>query len=161
MTVCRTSADKDNDDTIEECLVRLGRGDRDAVEPLYTLAAPSVYGYALSILKNRHDAEDVLHDCFIAVMSAAGSYNGQGKPLAWMLTVARNLALDRLRKGSLEDRVTVNACLTELSDEEREIVLLHAVSGFRHREIAAFLDLPLPTVLSKYRRALNKLRRML
>ena len=62
---------------------------------------------------------------------------------------------------SLEDRVTVNACLTELSDEEREIVLLHAVSGFRHREIAAFLDLPLPTVLSKYRRALNKLRRML
>lgn len=60
MTVCRTSADKDNDDTIEECLVRLGRGDRDAVEPLYTLAAPSVYGYALSILKNRHDAEDVL-----------------------------------------------------------------------------------------------------
>lgn len=179
MTFCRTSADKDNDDTIEECLVRLGRGDREAAEPLYTLAAPSVYGYALSILKNRHDAEDVLHDCFIAVMSAAGSYNGQGKPLAWMLTVARNLALDRLRKGSrcaempdegydavdpgmsLEDRVTVNACLTELSDEEREIVLLHAVSGFRHREIAAFLDLPLPTVLSKYHRALNKLRRML
>ena len=70
MTVCRTSADKDNDDTIEECLVRLGRGDREAAEPLYTLAAPSVYGYALSILKNRHDAEDVLHDCFIAVMSA-------------------------------------------------------------------------------------------
>lgn len=176
MTVCRTSAD--NDDTIEECLVRLGRGDRDALDPLYTLAAPSVYGYALSILKNRHDAEDVLHDCFVAIMSAAGSYSGQGKPLAWMLTVARNLALDRLRKGSrlsempeeydaadpempLEDRMIINSCLTGLSDEEREIVLLHAVSGFRHREIAGFLDLPLPTVLSKYHRALKKLRRML
>ena len=48
-----------------------------------------------------------------------------------------------------------------LSDEERQIVTLHAVSGFKHREIAGFLDIPLPTVLSRYNRALKKLRKYL
>lgn len=48
-----------------------------------------------------------------------------------------------------------------LSDEERQIVTLYAVSGFKHREIAGFLDIPLPTVLSRYNRALKKLRKYL
>ena len=51
--------------------------------------------------------------------------------------------------------------LTVLSDTERQIVVLHAVSGFKHREIAAMLNLPLPTVLSKYNRAIKKLRSQL
>ena len=51
--------------------------------------------------------------------------------------------------------------MNELSDEERQIVVLHVVSGFRHREIAAFLDMALPTVLSKYSRALKKLKKSL
>ena len=48
-----------------------------------------------------------------------------------------------------------------LSDEERQIVVLHAAAGFRHREIADMLGLPLPTVLSKYHRTLKKLRTFL
>ena len=48
-----------------------------------------------------------------------------------------------------------------LSDEERQIVVLHAISGFKHHEIAKVLKLPLPTVLSKYSRALKKLRNMM
>ena len=48
--------------------------------------------------------------------------------------------------------------LSYLADEERRIVLLHAVTGMKHREIAALLELPLPTVLSKYHRALKKMR---
>ena len=62
---------------------------------------------------------------------------------------------------SEEDRLTVRACMTELSDTERKILLLHAVSGFKHREIADFLSMPLATVLSKYSRALKKLRSIL
>lgn len=52
-------------------------------------------------------------------------------------------------------------CMNRLSDEERQIVMLHAVSGFKHREIAAILELSLPAVLSKYNRALKKLRKYL
>ena len=51
--------------------------------------------------------------------------------------------------------------MTRLSDEERQIVVLHAVAGFKHREIADIVELPLPTVLSKYHRALKKLRAFL
>lgn len=49
-------------------------------------------------------------------------------------------------------------CMTRLTDEERQIVVLHAVAGFKHREIAQIMDLLLPTVLSKYNRALKKLK---
>lgn len=52
-------------------------------------------------------------------------------------------------------------CMDRLSDQERHIVVLHAVGGLKHREIAAMLELPLPTVLSKYARALKKLRQHL
>jgi hypothetical protein len=52
----------------------------------------------------------------------------------------------------------LEAVLSALSDEERQIVTLHALTGLRHREIAALLELPLPTVLSKYHRAIRKMR---
>ena len=58
---------------------------------------------------------------------------------------------------TFEDRMMLEAVLSALSDEERQIVTLHALTGLRHREIAALLGLPLPTVLSKYSRALKKL----
>ena len=59
---------------------------------------------------------------------------------------------------SADDRLMVRACMEQLRDDERKVLLLHAVAGFRHREIAEFLDLPLSTVLSKYTRASKKLR---
>ena len=58
-------------------------------------------------------------------------------------------------------RETWRAALELLDAEERRIVLLHAVTGWKHREIASLLELPLPTVLSKYHRALKKLRKQL
>ena len=61
----------------------------------------------------------------------------------------------------MEDRNVLLACMEQLSDQERQIVILHAVSGFKHREIAALLELPLSTVLSKYNRALKRLRQHL
>lgn len=57
-----------------------------------------------------------------------------------------------------EDRAVLEAALNILSDQERQIVVLHAAAGLKHREIAKLLELPLPTVLSKYRRALSKLK---
>ena len=105
----------------------------------------------------------------------------QGKPLAWLFTITRNLCRDlqrsRTRDGQapedLEndarfsyvsdptDRLVLEAALKALGDEERQVVLLHAVSGLKHREIAQDLGLPLSTVLSRYNRALKKLKRHL
>ena len=57
-----------------------------------------------------------------------------------------------------DERALLQGALARLADEERRIVLLHAVTGMKHRKIAALLELPLPTVLSKYHRALKKMR---
>ena len=160
-------------------LARIAAGEQDALADLYHKTRPAVYGFALSILKNEHDAEDVLHDAYLQIWQAAGSYQGQGKPMAWILTITRNLALTRLRQQNRtepltmedwqdrfaspeavthEDRMALSALLAALEDTERQIVVLHALSGLKHREIAEMLHMALPTVLSKYHRAMKKLR---
>ena len=68
--------------------------------------------------------------------------------------------LDRLGAAG-EERLALSAAMETLDEQERRIVLLYAVTGWKHREIAALLELPLPTVLSKYHRALKKLRKRL
>ena len=164
---------------LDNCIARIAQGDRDALAALYERTRPAVYGVALSILKNAHDAEDVLQDTYVQVWLAAGSYRGRGKAMAWLMTIVRNLSLDRIRQRqrtetvdwdgwqerftdlpavTVEDRMALAALLTALGDQEREIVALHALTGLRHREIAALLDLPLATVLSKYSWAMKKLR---
>ena len=69
--------------------------------------------------------------------------------------------IENREEASPEDKIILKECLGSLTDEERNIVVLYAVSGFRHREIAALLNLPLATVLSKYHRAMKKLRKIL
>ena len=99
--------------------------------------------------------------------------------MAWVLTIARNLARMKLRQEgrqvgmeetywdaipdggpavSPEDRQILQDALATLGDQERQVVLLHAITGMKHREIAALLEIPLATVLSKYHRARKKLR---
>ena len=167
------------DDIIENYIAEIAAGDREALTSLYRQTSAAVYGFALSILRSRQDAEDVLQDTYLQVWLAAGSYHAQGKAMAWLMTIVRNLSLYRLRQQARtepldwdqwqerftdlpavteEDRMTLTALLTALEDQERQIVTLHALTGLKHREIAALLDLPLATVLSKYSRALKKLR---
>ncbi len=159
-------------------ILKIGKGDMDAFHALYEAAHSSVYGFALSIVKNTHDAQDVLQDTFIAVHENAVGYLPQGKPMAWILSITKNFALGKLRKNAkeplaeefiieneraiddianLEQREAIKAMLAVLDDEEREIVMLHAAAGFKNREIADLLGLKLSTVLSKYHRAIKKL----
>ena len=65
---------------------------------------------------------------------------------------------DSCNEESTMDKIVLQQCMSRLKDDERQILVLHAVAGFKHREIAELLDLALPTVLSKYHRALHKLR---
>ena len=158
-----------------------GPGDRAALEALYVQTEKAVYALALSLLRDPEDARDVTQEVYLKVRAAAHLYVPQGKPLAWLFTITRNLCRDlqrsRTRDGQtpedLEndarfsyvsdptDRLVLEAALKALGDEERQVVLLHAVSGLKHREIAQDLGLPLSTVLSRYNRALKKLKRHL
>ncbi|PWM67806.1 MAG: RNA polymerase sigma factor [Clostridiales bacterium] len=184
--ICLTSANNFQTDytdkELEGYIARIAEKDSSALAALYEKTKNAVYAYSLSVLKNTHDAQDILHDCFVAVYSSASEYKPLGKPMAWIMTIAKNLCLMKLRQNkrnadipeedfekyldandslSGEDRLIIRECLTVLSDEERKIVVLHAVAGFKHREIAKFTGLALPTVLSKYSRAIKKLQKIL
>ncbi len=166
-------------ETLDACIYQVAQKSDIAFAKLYKLTSDAVYGFALSVLKNTHDAEDVLQDCYISIFNAAPNYRSDGKPMAWILTITRNLCYQRLRKNakisdipeedweryldskegiSVEDKMIISACMNILSDDERQIVVLHAVAGFKHKEIAHILDMHLSTVLSKYNRALKKLK---
>ena len=164
---------------LEALLLQIAAGEHSALEELYHRTRGAVYAMALSLLKNAHDAQDITQDTFVRVWEGAGQYRPQGSPMAWLLTVARNLARMKLRQGARqgelsdeewdaipadspsvtpEDRDLLQSALAALEDQERQVVLLHAVTGLKHREIAQLLELPLATVLSKYHRALKKLK---
>ena len=164
---------------LDRLLSGVAAGDREALAQLYRRTRTAVYGLALSYVKNAHDAQDVTQDTFVRVWDSAPQYKSQGSPMGWLLTVARNLALMKLRQGARqeqldeeewdaipadspavtpEDRQILQTALASLADQERQVVMLHAVTGLKHREIAALLQIPLATVLSKYHRALKKLR---
>lgn len=166
----------------EEIFKRIAKNDIEAFEELYHLTERSIYAFVLSIIKNHDDALDVLQDTFLKIRSAAHLYQPMGKPMAWIFTIARNLSMSKLRTQKSveylhmeeisnnlsfsyvtdkEDRLVLISALTILNEQEREIILLHAISGFTHREIAQSINMPLSTVLSKYHRGLKKLRKHL
>ena len=164
---------------LEKCINDISIGDKDALSTLYNLTKTSVYGFALSILKNWHEAEDVLQEVYVKIYENASFYQANGKPLAWILTITKNLSLMKLRKNKnhvdldelhevltdykhvseAENQILLKTVFEHITDEERNILILHSVSGFKHREIAKMLEIPLTTVLSKYHRAIKKIKK--
>ena len=161
---------------------RIAGGEREALAELYQRTRSAVYGLALSYLKNAQDAQDLTQDVYVQVWDCAEQYRLTGSPMGWLLAVCRNLCLMRLRREErhaalseeewdaiparecgldADERALLQGALASLADEERRVVLLHAVTGLKHREIAVLLELPFPTVLSKYHRALKKMRSFL
>ena len=123
-----------------------------------------------------------MQETYLRIRAGAHLYEAQGKPMAWIFTIVRNLSFAKLRQRregqvmsledwmeqagaqeapNCEDRLVLQAALSKLDLSERQIVMLHAAGGFKHREIAQFLGLSLSTVLSKYRRSLAKLQKWL
>ena len=165
--------------TLDDCIRRMAEGDREGLATLYELTHSAVYGFILSILKNVDDAQDITQDTFVRIFQAAGQYRRQQKPMAWILTIARNLALNHYKERqrttpvaeldlspldhqsqvTSEDRMVLESLLGLLAAEERQIVSLHALTGLKHREIAQLLQLPLSTVLTKYHRGMKKLQK--
>ena len=169
----------------EGLLLQVAAGDQEAFRKLYEDTDRTIYGFILSIVNNPQDAEEVMQETYMKVWTSAPGYRAQGKPLAWMFTIARNLCYMRFREqkhrsdlglddldgaemGQLcpqiedaADKLVLQAALTALGEEDRQIVLLKNSAGMKHREIAEALGMPLATVLSKYNRAIKKLEQYL
>ena len=160
-------------------------GNTQAFGEFYEKTRGQVYGYAYRMLQQSQDAEEVVQETYLKIWKEAASYESDGKPMAWVFTIARNYCYMSLRKrqrlseesfeelqeqegkeepGELcqelelaPERQTLLDALMQLNEKERQIVLLHKISGMKHREIAEIFQMPISTVLSVYHRAMKKL----
>ena len=168
---------------------RAAAGDQLAVSELYDATNRMVYGLVLRILGDEGAAEEVMLDVYMQVWRQAGAYDaGRGSPLAWLATIARSRAIDRLRAGrqewqrarsletvsqqstgeNLEEaayvtelREVVRGALGTLSAEQREALELAYYGGLSHSEIAERLGQPLGTIKTRIRLGMMKLRALL
>ena len=173
------------DARLTEWLGKMAIGDEQALGDFYDATLGKVYGVAVRIVGNSVLAEDVVTDVYHEAWKNAATYSrDRGRPLAWLLTICRNRALDRYRHESSAAR-TIEAAATEpepdandepdrlleaveqghavhtllatISTEDRQLIALAFFRGLTHREIADVTAMPLGTVKSRIRRALNTL----
>ncbi len=157
---------------LDNLMKEVARGSARAFERLYEGMKRGVFALAYSYLRNYEDAEDAVQETFLTVKRKAQLYRMGTNARAWIFQIAKNVALDELRRRkrrmeapSLKDEGVetplpfLDELTARLSEEEREIVLMHAVWGYKHKEIAEEKGLPLGTVTWKYNEAIKKLRK--
>ena len=157
--------------------------DAGALGELYDQHSRLLFGLILRILKDRSDAEEVLQEAFVQAWTRAGTYNlGLGSPLGWLLGIARNRAIDRLRRKTVHLRAVEAAvepfapedperlaaleqrrrCVQEALDalpaDQRELIEQAYFLGLTHAELAARFNLPLGTVKTRIRAGMMSLR---
>ena len=174
---------------LEAILARVALKDGAALEALYGLVAPILLAVLLRMLRRRDVAEDVLQDVFVKVWQQASQYDqGRGRPLAWLVSIARYRAIDLQRAhrptvvideeqamhepqfqvaGPAEGAEALAAgsalmrCLELIAAPQRRCIVLAYADGLTHDQIARSVGEPLGTVKSWVRRSLLSLRRCL
>jgi RNA polymerase sigma-70 factor (ECF subfamily) len=152
----RTSLDESQEALMKTRLAvaRAKEGDQEALRFLYVTYSDNIYGYVRSIVRDDHEAEDVTQHVFAKLMTAIAKYDDRGVPFfAWLLRMARNVAIDQLRANrltptenvidpdtstgiDLDQTETVRTALATLPDEQRQVVILRHVVGLTPGEIA-------------------------
>lgn len=165
---------------------RISSGDAEAFAELYDRNANILFALALRILNERRNAEEVLQDVFLQVWRSASSYDQQrGTIRAWLITLTRSRAIDRLRSvrarhdmtsvddergetpqltdgmTSADRRIYVRRALDELPAEQRTVIEMAYFDGLTQTEIAERLSQPLGTVKTRVRLGMHKLRESL
>lgn len=169
---------------IEELMARIKLRDRDALAALYDATSAKLFGVCLRIVKNRSEAEDLLHDIYIRIWQKSDSYAVTGhSPITWLVTVARNMAIDRLRIKrpqtnnddaaflivderpgpeataiAMSETARIETCLGELENDKAEAVKAVYLNGDTYNDLAVRFDVPLNTIRTWLRRSLLKLR---
>ncbi|MBC7169651.1 sigma-70 family RNA polymerase sigma factor [Candidatus Bipolaricaulota bacterium] len=162
-----------------ELLAQVARGDGRAFRDLYERFADRVFRFALTLLRNRHLAEDVVQETMIAVWKGAGSFKGRSRVSTWIFGIARHLAYRTLRDEAqgervpeergeeadpcreVEREVRVRRAVAELPPEQREVVFLAFYEGLPYAEIARVQGVPEGTVKSRMFHAKKRLAEVL
>lgn len=173
-------------------LARVVKGDQQAFSQLYDQSSTLLYTMALRILGHREEAAELLQEVYLEVWRKVARYDvGRGTPVAWLITLTRSRAIDRLRSrgaraqagesldGSSADQLAdkspgpfeaqadqelrhlVGSALSSLPPAQQQAIELAYYEGLTHMEIAARLNQPLGTVKTRIKLGMSKLREML
>jgi RNA polymerase sigma factor (sigma-70 family) len=171
---------------IVTALAWIPSGDRAALQTVYRLTSAKLFGVCLRILGERSEAEDVLQEVYVTVWRKAGDFDAaRASPLTWLIAIARNRAIDRLRAtkhsrhmdpieaadgvadaGAMADVALENAqdfarlhgCLDGLETRERAALRGAFFDGNTYEDLATRMNVPLGTMKSWIRRAMMKLK---
>lgn len=177
------------DKEFESAMSKIRQGDKQGLQEIYEAYISLIYAIVKDVLQNKESAEDVTSDFFIKLWDKADYYKSGSGHKAWMSTIARNMAIDYLRKYRKEEAsellndidpesfsqqflendspvereviadVSVKEALSRLKEKERQIMNMKILGEMSFKEIADVLHIPLGTVTWRYRNAVNKLRR--
>ena len=175
-----------DEDQVSRLIKQVSLADRAAFSRLYDLTSAKLFAIIVRIMPDRQEAEDALQDCYANLWRRAKSYDEtRARAAAWLTMIARNAAIDRLRRrkpatalapahepvddspspelsaSDSEEARRLHACLSELTEAEGGLIRQAFFSGESYSEVAAATGRPLGTVKSVIRRALSKLRRCL
>ncbi len=169
---------------LDPVLHAVASGSRPALRDLYGRTSPKLYGICLRLLGDETEAEEVLQDVYLTVWNNAGRFDpAKASPITWLAIVARNKAIDRLRRRRMasasidsasevaddrpsafdvlqrvEDEERLHGCLDELDEQPRNMIRAAFLDGATYPELAEREGVPLGTMKSWIRRALLRLR---
>ncbi len=169
----------------EELVNALKRQDTIAIKALYDMYSGALLGVISRIVIHTEIAEDLLQETFVKIWNSAASYDSsKGRLFTWMMNVARNLSIDKLRSKDFKNsaknqdiennvdfideqkRVTFNAdtlglkeLVTQLKPDFKDVLDMIYFKGYTHVEAAEALNLPLGTVKTRIRMAILELRK--
>ena len=162
---------------LDKLIKKFINGDTSAFDEIYDRTRKSVYYVALSILRDKALAEDVMQTTYLRVLSHIRKYTLGTNAAAWIVTIAKNEALNvkktRMREQTMDEYENlplfgtvqpdtygelIDTAKRILPDDEFAILLLVAACGYKRKEIGQMLSMPVPTVTWKYNNAIAKMR---
>jgi len=171
---------------LRDLLASAALGDRAAFTHLYDLTSSRIYGLAFRVIRDRQYAEEIVQEAYLQYWQKANDYHpARGSVITWMMTIAHRRAVDRVRTEELQQRRmseygaasvetprniplelvvhadearTLRTCLGELTDLQRSSIEMSYFGGLTYPEVAQRTDTPLPTIKSRIRDGLRRLK---
>ncbi|PZU08657.1 sigma-70 family RNA polymerase sigma factor [Sphingomonas sp.] len=168
---------------LEDLLASVADQDRAAFAELYRRTAPKLYGIMLRILGEPAKTDEAVQDAYVRIWRSAGGYDAaRGRPITWLATIARNIAIDRRRAeisrgaaqtvdfdldmiahrdgdgATSEELAALRVCLERLDPEQRQMVIAAYLGGDSREELAERTGRPVGTIKSWLHRSLAQLR---
>jgi len=167
-----------------QLLKQTADGSRPSFAELYVLTSPKLYSLAYGILRSSGEAEDVLQEIYVAIWQRADQFDpGRGTAMTWLISLARNKSIDRLRQtrettgeetdwthivdeqatpqeavGISQERRRLDGCIQKLEAPQRGVIVEAFYTGASYAELAARLSVPIGTMKSWVRRSLLQLK---